>query len=177
MVLLLNAFSVTSKSTIQPQRVTWTKAAKANAPCNPNLPAPSTPPTCTTTTMSFLTSMVIHDITGLIFSNQTGRFPIMSNRGHARTLSFSTSTMPTSLHQSQSRTTHNKNFSKPTKSPTSTCQVADSNLACIGWTTKPQRMPKTSSNPYKLLSNTMLWISIAPTPPNEPFALGRITSP
>jgi hypothetical protein len=30
-----------------------------------------------------LVFMVIHNITGLVFSNQTGRFPITSNRGHA----------------------------------------------------------------------------------------------
>jgi hypothetical protein len=30
-----------------------------------------------------LVFMVIHDITGIVFSNQTGRFPITSNRGHA----------------------------------------------------------------------------------------------
>jgi hypothetical protein len=64
--------------------------------------------------------MVIHNITGLVFSNQTGHFPITSNRGHAY-LSFSTSTMPTSLCQSQSRTKQNKNYSVPNKSPTSTC--------------------------------------------------------
>ncbi len=85
--------------------------------------------------------------------------------------------MPTSLRQSQSRTAQNKNFSEPTKSPTSTCQVADSNLACTRWTMKPQKMSKTSSNPKKLLSNTLLWTSIAPTLPNKQFALGRITSP
>jgi hypothetical protein len=85
--------------------------------------------------------------------------------------------MPTSLRQSQSRTEQNKNSSMPTKSPTSTCQVADSNLAFTRWTTKPQRMSKTSSNPNKLHSSTLLWTSIAPTPPNKLFALGRITSP
>jgi hypothetical protein len=37
-------------------------------------------------------------------------------------------------------------------------------------------MSKTSSNPNKLLSNTLLWTFIAPTPPNKQFALGRITS-
>ncbi len=84
--------------------------------------------------------------------------------------------MPTSLHQSQSRTAQNKNSSVPTKSPTSTCQVADSNLAFTRRTTKPQRMSKTSSNPNKLLSNTLLWTSIAPILPNKQFALGRITS-
>ncbi len=58
----------------------------------------------------------------------------------------------------------------PTKSPTSTCQVADSNLAFTRWTTKPQRMSKTSSKPNTLLSNTLLRTSIAPTPPNRIFA-------
>ncbi len=84
--------------------------------------------------------------------------------------------MPTSSHQSQSRTAQNKNSSVPTKSPTSTCQVTDSNLAFTRWTTKSQRMSKTSSNPKKLLSNTLLWTSIAPTPLNKQFTLGRITS-
>ncbi len=32
--------------------------------------------------------MVIHDITGLVFSNQTGRFPITSNRGHTYLVIF-----------------------------------------------------------------------------------------
>jgi hypothetical protein len=50
--------------------------------------------------------------------------------------------MPTSLRQSQSRTKQNKISSVPTKSPTSTCQVAGSNLAFTRWTTKPQRMLK-----------------------------------
>ncbi len=31
---------------------------------------------------------VIHDITGLVFSNQTGLFPITSNRGHAYLVIF-----------------------------------------------------------------------------------------
>jgi hypothetical protein len=35
-----------------------------------------------------LVYMVIHDITGLDFSNQTIRFPITSNRGHVYHLSF-----------------------------------------------------------------------------------------
>jgi hypothetical protein len=35
-----------------------------------------------------LVFMVIHDITGLVFSNQTGRFPIISNRGHAYLVIF-----------------------------------------------------------------------------------------
>jgi hypothetical protein len=64
----------------------------------------------------------------------------------------------------------------PNKSPTSTCQVADSNLTFTRWTMKPQRMSKTSSNPNKLHSNTLLQTSIAPTLPNKLFALGRITS-
>jgi hypothetical protein len=81
-----------------------------------------------------LVFMVIHDITGLVFSDQTGRFPSRP-LGDTRTLSFSTSTMQTSLRQSQSRTEQNKNSSKPTKSPTSTCQVVDSNLAFTRWTT------------------------------------------
>ncbi len=84
--------------------------------------------------------------------------------------------MPTSLHQSQSRSEQNKNSSMPTKSPTSTCQVTGLNLAFTRWTTKPQRMSKTSSNPNKLHSNTLFQTSIAPTPPNELFTLGRITS-
>ncbi len=85
--------------------------------------------------------------------------------------------MPNLLLQSQSRTKQNKNTFVPTKSPTSTCQVADSNLAFIRWTTKPQRMSKSSSNPNKLHSNTLLRTSIAPTPPNKLFVFGRITSP
>jgi hypothetical protein len=84
--------------------------------------------------------------------------------------------MPTSSRQSQSRTKQNKNSSMPTNSPTSTCQVADSNLAFTRWTTKPQRMLKTSSNPNTLLSNTLLWTPIAPTPPNKLFAIEKITS-
>jgi hypothetical protein len=55
------------------------------------------------------------------------------------TLSFYTSTMSTSLCQSQSRTALNKNSSKPTKSPTTTCQAADSNLACKRLTTKTSK--------------------------------------
>ncbi len=35
-----------------------------------------------------LVFMVIHDITGLVFSNQTGCFPITSNRGHAHLVIF-----------------------------------------------------------------------------------------
>jgi hypothetical protein len=35
-----------------------------------------------------LVFMVIHDITGLVFSNQTGRFPITSNRGQAYLVIF-----------------------------------------------------------------------------------------
>ncbi len=85
--------------------------------------------------------------------------------------------MPTSLRQSQSRTEQNKNSSVLTKSPTSTCQVTGSNLVFTRWTTKPQSMSKTLSNPKKLRSNTLLWTSIAPTLPNKLFALGRITSP
>jgi hypothetical protein len=65
----------------------------------------------------------------------------------------------------------------PTKSPTSTCQVVDSNLAFTRWTRKPQRTLKTSSIPNNLHSNTLLWTSIAPTLPSKLFALGRITSP
>jgi hypothetical protein len=35
-----------------------------------------------------LVFMVIHDITGLVFSNQTGHFPIRSNRGHTYLVIF-----------------------------------------------------------------------------------------
>jgi hypothetical protein len=35
-----------------------------------------------------LVFMVIHDITGLVFTNQTSRFPITSNRGHAYLVIF-----------------------------------------------------------------------------------------
>jgi hypothetical protein len=35
-----------------------------------------------------LVFMVIHDITGLVFSDQAGRFPITSNRGHAYLVNF-----------------------------------------------------------------------------------------
>jgi hypothetical protein len=35
-----------------------------------------------------LVFMVIHNITRLVFSNQTGRFPITSNRGHAYLVIF-----------------------------------------------------------------------------------------
>ncbi len=35
-----------------------------------------------------LVFMVIHDITGLVFSNQTGCFPITSNRGHVYLVIF-----------------------------------------------------------------------------------------
>jgi hypothetical protein len=35
-----------------------------------------------------LVFMVVHNISGLVFSDQTGRFPIMSNRGHAYLVIF-----------------------------------------------------------------------------------------
>jgi hypothetical protein len=38
--------------------------------------------------LTHLIFMVIHDITSPVFTNQTGRFPITSNRGHAYLIIF-----------------------------------------------------------------------------------------
>jgi hypothetical protein len=123
-----------------------------------------------------LVFMVIHNITGLVFSNQTGCFPITFNRGHEHLVIFYI---------------YDANFilSVQIKNQTKqellhAYQITYKYLSSCGFKPRLHKMDnktskdvKTSSNPNKLHSHTLLWTSIAPTPPNKLFALGRITSP
>jgi hypothetical protein len=94
-----------------------------------------------------------------------------------RTLSSSTSTIPTSSLPSPLRTIPKKNSSKPTRSHTSIYPVGASNRNYKKWTTKHQKMSKTSLNSNVLPSSTRCRTSIEPTPPNKPSTPGRTTLP
>ena len=93
-----------------------------------------------------------------------------------RTLSYFTFTTPTSSPPCPSRIGQRKSFFEPTRQPMICSRDAASNLRCTKWTTKRPRTLKPSSIPNASPYNTPHRISIAQTPPNEPFVRGKITS-
>jgi hypothetical protein len=91
-----------------------------------------------------LVFMAIHDITGAVFTDQTGRFPSHPTEA-TLTLSFSTFTMPTLLLLFPSRIAPRKSSYAPIRSSISICPAGASNHNYTKWTMKPPRMSRSSS--------------------------------
>jgi hypothetical protein len=118
--------------------------------------------------------MAIYEINGNLFTNQTGRFPITSNHGHAYVLVFyifnanAIQSVPIKNWSKKSFFVHTARF-------TSGSHYTVSNLSYTNLTTNHPRMSKRLLPWSKLASSTLPRTSIAQTPPNRPYAHGRIT--
>jgi hypothetical protein len=117
--------------------------------------------------------MAIYEINGNLFTDQTGRFPITSNCGHAYAVVFY---IFDANNPSPSKIGPKKTFFMQTVRSTSGSHYALSNLSYTHSTTKHQRMLKCLLPQSKLASSTIPQTSIvAQTLPNMPYTHGRIT--
>ncbi len=118
--------------------------------------------------------IAIYKINSNLFTNQTGHFPITSNRGHAYIVVFyifntnSILSVPIKNHSKEDFLVH-------TARSTSGSHYVVSNLSYTNLTTKHPRMSKCLLPGSKLASSTLPWTSIAQNLPNVPYAHGRIT--
>ena len=117
----------------------------------------------------------VHTISGIISSNQTGRFPITSNQGHAYVVVFYIF-KATTLDRSPSKTGQRKNSPARATKHTNGLYCKGSNPNSTNWTMKRPTKWKHLSAHNTLTSSIHHQTFIAPTQRNRPYELGRIIS-
>ncbi|KAL7479397.1 LOW QUALITY PROTEIN: hypothetical protein ACHAW6_005129 [Cyclotella cf. meneghiniana] len=121
------------------------------------------------TNMAFITTV---DIQGQLFTDQTGRFPLNSNRGNNYVVIFTQLMQTTSSLILSSHVTDPNSF-VPTMMCIHTCVCKDIDHSYTNLTMNPLMMWKHSSPRIMQASNTLLLKFIEPTSRNVPSKLGK----